>query len=194
MSMNMRKLLIVVSLPLLFAMCKKQDYSPYSYSNESTIYSDSKTTQFRELVLIIEPYILIGSEKKYIVTDTITNVRIKISDRLWGIYNSFGIDTSIFVKEKLTDFYSTGTVTKYSIIAPYQTSNDTLKTAGEYSDLLNNFLTLEPGAYICQIESFEIKQTDGVIRKIKPFIVVPVEVSENSQSALVGEFEVQINN
>lgn len=192
----MNKLLFtgMILLFLTLTGCNKQDYTPYSYSNESTIYSDSKTTQFRELVIIIEPYILIGNEKKYIVTDTIKNVNIKISNKLWGIYNSFGIDTSIFKKEKTTNFYSTNTVTKYSIIAPYKSGNDTLKTAGEYSDLLNNYLTLEPGNYICQIESFDIKQIDGTIKKIKPFIVVPVEVKENSRNAFLGEFEIQINN
>lgn len=190
----MRKLSFVFMIALFIVGCKKEDYSPYSYSNESTIYSDSKTTQFREFVIIIEPYIMLRNEKKYIVTDTIKNVNIKISNKLWGIYNSFGIDTSIFIKEKTTNFYLTNTITKYSIIAPYMTSNDTLKTAGEYSDLLNNYLTLEPGNYICQIESFDIKQIDGTIKKIKPFIVVPVEVKENTRSALVGEFEVQINN
>lgn len=190
----MRKLSFVFMIVLFIVGCKKEDYSPYSYSNESTIYSDSKTTQFREFVIIIEPYIMLGNEKKYIVTDTIKNINIKISNKLWGIYNSFGIDTSIFIKEKTTNFYLTNTITKYSIIAPYKTSNDTLKTAGEYSDLLNNYLTLEPGNYICQIESFDIKQIDGTIKKIKPFIVVPVEVKENTRSALVGEFEVQINN
>jgi hypothetical protein len=189
----MRKLLFVIMIPLLFIGCDKKSYSPYSYSNESTIYSDSKTTQFRELVIIIDPYVLIGGIKKYIVTDTIKNVTIKISNKPWGVYNSFGIDTSVFVKEKLTNFYSTNTVTKYSIIAPFKTSSDTLKTAGEYSDLLNNYLTLEPGAYICQIESFDIKQIDGTIKKVKPFIVIPIEVKENSQSALVGEFEILIN-
>ena len=189
----MRKILFVFMI-VLFIICSKEDYSPYSYSNESTIYSDTKTNQFRELVLIIDPYILIGGEKKFIVTDTIKNINIKISNKLWGVFNSFGIDTSIFVKDKTINFYSTNTIAKYSIIAPYKTSSDTLKTAGEYSDLLNNYLTLEPGNYICQIESFEIKQLDGSIKKIKPFIVVPIEVKENSRSALVGEFEVQINN
>jgi len=190
----MKEILFVLMMILLLIGCKKGDYSPYSYSNDSTIYSDTKTTQFRELVLIIDPYVLIGDEKKFIVTDTIKNVNIKISNKLWGIYDSFGIDTTIFVKNKTSNFFSTSTITKYPIIAPYMTSSDTLKTAGEYSDLLNNYLTLEPGNYICQIESFEIKQLDGSVKKVKPFIVVPIEVKENSRSALVGEFEVQINN
>ncbi len=179
--------------PLLIK-CSKEDYSPYFYSNESTIFSDSKTTKFREFVIIIVPYVLTGDEKKYIVTDTIKNVRIKVNNQLWGIYHSFAIDTSIFVKEKLINFYSTRTKTKYSIIAPYKTSLDTLKTAGAYSDLLNNYLAMEPGNYICQLESFDIKQIDGKKRTVKPFIVFPVEVRENSRSALAGEFEVQVNN
>jgi len=190
----MRNLFIAFMLILLMMGCSKSDFTPYSYSSDSTIYSDTKTTQLRELVIIIDPFILIDNEKRYIVTDTIKNVIVRINNKLWGNFNSFAIDTSIFVKGKTTNFYSTNTVTKYSIIAPYTTSMDTLKTAGNYSDLLNNFLTLEPGAYICQIESFDMKQIDGTIKKIKPFIVVPVEVKENTKSALVGEFEVQISN
>lgn len=174
--------------------CKKEDYSPYTYSNESTIYSTSNTTKFRELVIIIEPFILVGNEKKFIVIDTIKNVNIKINNKLWGVYNSFAIDTTVFIKSKSSDFYTTSTTTKYSVIAPYKGSKDTLTTAGEYADLLNNYLTLEPGNYICQVESFDIKQVDGTTKKIRPFIVVPIEVKENNRSALVGEFEVQINN
>ena len=189
----MKKVLFVSVFILFFIGCSKEDYSPYTYSNESTIYSDTKTTMFRELILIIDPYTLIGNEKKYIVTDSIQNVNIKINNKLWGVCNSFGIDTSIFIKEKTFNYYVTNSIVKYSIIAPYNTSSDTLRTAGEYSDLLNNYLTLEPGNYICQIESFEIKHLDGTLEKIKPFIVVPIEVKENSRSALVGEFEVQIN-
>jgi hypothetical protein len=55
-------------------------------------------------------------------------------------------------------------------------------------------LTLKPGNYICEIESFEIKQINGSVKKVKPFIVSPFEVKENYQSALIGEFEVQIDN
>jgi hypothetical protein len=173
--------------------CKKQDNSPYAYSNESTIYSDSKTTTFRELVIMIDPYILQGNVKEYIVTDTLRNVKILMNNEPWGMFNSFPLDTSLFTKVNLSGMSVTATPVRYSVIAPYTPSNDTLHTAGEYADLLNNFLTLEPGNYICQVESFEIKLSDGTIKKIKPFIVIPVEVKENNRSALVGEFEVQLN-
>jgi hypothetical protein len=190
----MKKLISTYLISLSLIGCTTDTNSPYSYSNESTIYSDTKTTQFKELVIIIKPYILVDNQKKYIVTDTIKNVNIKINNKPWGMYNSFGIDTSLFVNEKISNLHTSNSATKYPIIAPYKTSNDTLTTAGEYSDLLNNHLTLEPGNYICQVESFEIKQSDGTIKKVKPFIIAPIEIKENMRSALVGEFEVQINN
>jgi hypothetical protein len=191
---NMRKLAFVFMILVFLTGCVQKDYSPYSYSSESTIYSESSTTPFREFVIIIDPYLLIGYVKKYIVCDTLKNVNIRISDKPWNILNSFAIDTSLFIKEKTFNLYLTNTIIKYSIIASYKTSADTLTTAGEYSDLLNNYLTLEPGNYICQIESFDIKQIDGSYKRIKPFIVVPVEIKENSRSSFVGEFDVQINN
>jgi len=189
-----KALFSLILIQYLIFGCSTNDDSPYSYSNEATIYTDTKTTQFRELMIILNPYLLIGNEKKYIVTDTLKNVIIKINNKNWGTFNSFEMDTSIFLKEKTNNYYSTQKTTKYSVIAPYKSNSDTLKTAGEYSDLLNNFLTLEPGNYICQIVSFDLKQIDGKLQRIKPFIMIPIEVKENTRNALVGEFEVQINN
>lgn len=189
----MKKVLPFIFLYLFLSGCEKGT-SPYTYSSESTIYSSSKTTQFKKLVLIIDPYMMVGNVKQYIVTDTIKNVTIKIDNKLWNTCSSFGIDTSIFAKTVTGNFYLTDTQTKYSIIAPFSSGNDTLQTAGEYVDLLNNYLVLDPGNYICEVESFEIKKIDGTIEKVEPFIVVPVEIKENAISALVGEFEVQVNN
>jgi hypothetical protein len=189
----MRKLTVGIVIFLFITGCKREDYSPYSYS-ESTIYSESATTQFREFVLIIDPFVMIGNEKQYVVTDTLKNVSIRISNKPWGVFDSFGVDTSIFIKQKTANYYATNILTKYSVIAPYKTSSDILTNAGDYSDLLSNYLTLEPGNYICQVMSFDIKQSDGSLKKIKPFIVIPVEVKENSRSSFVGEFEVEISN
>jgi hypothetical protein len=185
----------ILPLFMLFLMIGcSEDSTPYSYSSESTIYSDSETTQFKELVLILKPYILVGEEKQYIVTDTVKNVVIKVNDKSWGTFNSYDVDTSIFLKTLVTNFYTTSTTTKYSVVAEYTSNSGTLSTAGEYVELLNNYMNLKPGDYICEIESFEIKRNDGTVETIKPYIVTPIEVKENCQSTLVGEFEVQVNN
>ena len=179
--------------PYLASVMIVSDFSPYSYVNESTIYSNSKTTLFREFLLIIDPFVMIGNEKKFIVSDTLRNVVIRLDNKPWGIFNSFEVDTSIFQKQVYNNILVSSATTKYFVIAPYITKSDTLKTAGDYSSLLNNYLTLEPGNYIFEVISFDILRQDGTLKKVKPFIVVPVEVKENTRNAFVGEFEVLIN-
>jgi len=189
----MRKIIALLVTLFFISACQKSDFSPYSYTNEATIYSDSKTTLFREFLFIIDPYVLIGNDKKFIVCDTLRNVVIRLDNKPWGIFSSFELDTSIFQKQVYTNLLVSTATTKYSVIAPYLTKSDTLKTAGGYADLLNNYLTLEPGNYIFEVISFDILQQDGTLKKVKPFIVVPVEVKENTRNAFVGEFEVLIN-
>ena len=185
--------IIFSGILLILLGCNREDYSPYSYSNEATIYSETNKTMFRELLVILRPYIEYNSQKKYIVIDSISNVVIKINDKEWGKFNSLIVDTSLFNYEIFNDYYVTNDIIKYSVIAPYQTAKDTLTTAGEYSDLLNNFFTLEPGFYICEIKSFEIKLINGDKQIIKPFIVIPIEIKENTRSSFIGEFDIQVN-
>jgi hypothetical protein len=190
----MRRIALVFAVILCLSACTKTDFSPYSYSNESTIYSANKSVLFREFLLLIDPYVMDGNEKKFVVCDTIKNIVIHLSNKPWGSFNSFVVDTSIFQKEIVNDLVVSNSTLKYSIIAPYLTQSDTLSTAGDYSNLLNNYLSLEPGNYILEVISFEVKRQDGSLKKIKPFIVIPVEVKENIRNAFVGEFEVQITN
>lgn len=184
--------LLLLSGIMILLSCSKEDYYPFPYSNESTIYSESDDTRFREFLIILKPYIEVNNEKKYLVTDTILNVGININGKDWGKFSSFDIDTSLFIKETENKYKVTSDIIKYSVIAPYQTSKDILTMAGEYSDMLNNYLILEPGFYICEIKSFEIKLNDGSKRKIDTFIVELIEIKENSRSTFVGEFEILI--
>jgi len=191
---KMKKVAIIFfGIVFILLGCNREDYSPYSYSNEATIYSETNNTMFRELLVILKPYIEFNDQKKYIITDIISNVVIKINDKDWGKFNSLNVDTSLFIYEIYNDYYATDDIIKYSVIAPYQTSKDTLTTAGEYSDLLNNFFTLEPGFYICEIESFEIKLINGNKQMIKPFIVIPIEIKQNTRSSFIGEFDILVN-
>ena len=91
----------------------------------------------------------------------------------------------------LTDYSSS---VQYTVIASQQSDKDTLTTAGEYSDLINNFLTLKPGDYICQIDYFDIKLSNSQIKRIYPMITVPLEVKENVKSSYIGEFEIEVKN
>lgn len=83
---------------------------------------------------------------------------------------------------------------KYSVIASQQSAQDTLQTAGEYSSLINNYLTLSAGDYICQIQYFDIQLTSGQTKRVYPLIAVLLEIQENIASAFIGEFEIEIKN
>ncbi|NOU45473.1 MAG: hypothetical protein HOO86_00240 [Bacteroidales bacterium] len=190
----MKKILATVGLliALVIMGCSK-DNSPYSYPNESTIYSETNKINFRELLVILKPYTMVDNQKKYILTDSLFNVHFSVNGNEWGKFNSAKTDTTRYQDEMFNDFKVTDEVVKYPVIAPFQTAKDTLTTAGEYSDLLNAYFTLEPGFYICNVESFEFRDENGVMKKVETTIIEPVEIKENLRSAFIGEFEILIN-
>ena len=186
---------ITLALIIIFTLvsCETTDFTPYTYSYESTIYSESNLIALKELIVILKPYLMVDNQKKYLVSDSITNVVININGVEWGKFTSLDIDTSLYNKEYVSDFVVTKDIVKYPVIAHYEPHEDTFTTAGEYSVLLNNRFTLEPGIYVCEIKSFEIKLASGDQQIIKTPIVEVIEIEENSRSTFVGEFDIQVN-
>jgi hypothetical protein len=164
----------------------------YTYSNELTIFSDYETSSFKDILFILKPFVMINGEKKYIVNDRIDSISIKVNDLEWGLFKSLSIDTSHIQKEIINNHILSNMPIKYAVIAPQQPFKDTLTTAGEYSSLLNNFLVLQPGDYICQVEFFDIKLQSNQYQRVYPMISVPLFVLENSKSSFIGEFEIEI--
>ena len=187
----MRLLFAVTFIIFVITGCEKQ-FSPYNYSEESTIFSQTEETAFREMVLTLRPYVRHEGMKEYIVTDSLFNVKIEINNKEWGTFNSFQIDTALFESQVIQNYRITDSV-KYPVIAPFQTPKDSITTAGGYSDLLNGYVTLSPGVYICKIKSFDLRDLDGNVHTIKTTIMEPFEVKENTRSAFIGQFDVLIN-
>jgi hypothetical protein len=142
---------------------------------------------------MVKPYMIDQGIKKYIVSPSIINVKIMINGEEWGVFESVKVDTSHINKEISGDFYTWLTPVKYVVRAPYLISGDILTTAGAYSDLLNRYISLKPGTYICQIEYFEIMNNNHETRRIYPLIAVPFDVKENTASAFIDEFEISID-
>lgn len=187
---NLRILLFLL-LPLLMAC--EEDNGPYNYTSESTIYSDENTTSFREILLVLKPYVTVDGHKKYVVADEVSNVSLTINDKFWGSFDSYALNTSLYGNTIQSGiFMVSDSLVRYPVIAPYQITRDTLSTAGEYAQLLNNLMTLEPGFYFCRISSFEVKDVSGVIHSFETNIMQAIEIKENSRSAFLGEFEVLI--
>jgi len=131
--------------------------------------------------------------KKYIVVSSITNVKVLINGQEWGIFTSLSIDVSNINKVVADNFYVRTEPVKYVTKAPYVPSNEVLTTAGEYSELLSRYISLQPGGYICQIEYIELTDNNGDTHRAYPLIAEYFEVKENIVSAYLGEFEILID-
>jgi len=184
---------ITVIFVAVFTSCSEDDGLPYSYSSESTIYSSSNKRILRELMFILKPYMIHEGVKKYVVVSSIDNINILINGQAWGKSSSLAVDVSNINKEVLENFYVRSEPVKYVTKAPFVLSNEILDTAGDYSKLLSNYLSLQPGGYICQIEYIEFTDNNGDIHRYYPLIAEYFEVKENTVSAYIGEFEILIN-
>jgi hypothetical protein len=176
----------------VFHSCS-DDAGSYSY-NEPTIYSESDKVSFSEVIFFVKPYVLDGGQKKYVVSDTLKNISLKINNIIERKSDSYSLDIDhLYSKETLGDYLVTAQTIHYPVVMGVTMIPAQLTTAGEYADLLNNYLTLQPGIYVCQIVSFDVKTASGEWRTIyTPTISFPLEVKENMQSADLGEFEVEI--
>ncbi len=131
--------------------------------------------------------------KEFIIVSSITSAKVLINGQEWGIFPSFGVDVSLINKELADDFYVRSEPVKYVVQAPYIMSNEVLTTAGEYSDLLDRYISLQSGGYVCQIEYIELTDNNGNTHRLYPLIAEPFEVKESSVSAFIGEFEILID-
>jgi len=178
----------------VFTSCSKDDGLSYSYSSEYTIYSASNQRILRELMFILKPYMIHEGVKKYIVVSSIDNINVLINGQEWGKSSSLVVDVSNINKEVAENFYVRMEPVKYVTRAPFVLSTDEiLTTAGEYSELLSRYMSLQPGGYICQIEYIELTDNNGDIHRAYPLIAEYFEVKENIVSAYVGEFEILID-
>lgn len=174
-------------------MACEDENEAWSYNSSSTIYSDENTTSFREILLVLKPYVMEDGQKKYVVADEISNISLTINDKFWGTFNSYSINPSLYGNTSLSGNYMVSdSMVRYPVIAPYQITKDTLTTAGEYAKLLNNLMTLEPGFYFCRLSSFEVKDVNGETHSFETNIMQAIEIKENTRSAFLGEFEVLI--
>jgi hypothetical protein len=177
---------------LLFFSCNEEAGS-YSY-NEPTIYSNSSQHLLSEVVFFIKPYIWEEGRKKYIVMDTLKNISLVINNKIKKESDSYSLDTEhLSSKETYRDYLVTDQSIHYPVVMDVTMKPQILTTAGQYADLLNDYMNLQPGIYVCRIVSFDIKTVSGELRTVyTPTLSFPLEVEENKASIHLGEFEVEV--
>jgi hypothetical protein len=187
----MRKIFILLSAIIYLASCSEDTLdSSYPYT-DSTIYSTSQTEYLSEVILFLNPYIEDNGTKKYIVCEKIQDLVLKVNNKSWKISNSYILDTlHLNNKETVGGFRVTTETITYPFVVNLRTDTESPTTAGGYADLLNNYLSLRPGHYVCQIESFLIPNHSE--KTFTPTLAFALEVKEKQVSANLGTFEIFI--
>jgi hypothetical protein len=181
---------------VFFAACSDGEYGNGSYSyDEPSIYSDSDDILLSEILLFISPYLEYEGQKQYIVMDTLSNLSLTVNNMVWDLTDSYSLDTlHLHNKKTIGTYRTTGDAIVYPVVVNVRKQPDNLTTAGQYADLLLNYVSLWPGSYVCQIKSFDIKTALGKPEKVyTPNLAMPIEVKENITSSNLGLFEVRIN-
>jgi hypothetical protein len=183
----------VIALVALFSGACNVGEDAYGY-NEPTIYSDSSSNLFSEVVFFLKPYVYEGNRKRYVVVDRLENVHLIIHEKIEKRTDSYPFDAlHLDGQERCGDYQVVDQVLSYPVVVGVSMLPHALTTAGEYADLLNDYLNLKPGVYVCRIVSFDLATVDGERRTIyTPTLSFPLEVAADRASVLLGAFEVEI--
>lgn len=187
----MKNLIIPLACALLLGSCNKTKDSPYAYE-QSNIYSTSNNVNFGTILLDLRPYVMDNNVKKYVVSPQIKNVSLKVDKFDFGANNSLPIDTSIVAKDLVNNRFVTTEDIKYPVIVNFKTDNEPITTAGQYSDLLNNYVVIGPGFYNCRIYSFDITKADNTTQTVYTNIYHNFEVRSGMGNIYFGTFEVLV--
>jgi hypothetical protein len=164
------------------------------FYNEPTIYSESDSNLFSEVVFFLKPYVYEGNRKRYLVVDRLENVCLNIHEKIEKRANSYTLDARHLTGTAMCgDYWVTDQPLHYPVVIGVSMLPESLTTAGEYADLLNDYLNLKPGAYVCRIVSFDVETVAGERRTIyTPTLSFPLEVEAGRASVHLGEFEIEI--
>jgi hypothetical protein len=186
--------LIIVAAMLVLTSCSKGDSVLYRY-DEPTIYSSSDEVAFSELILFLKPVVYEGVQKKYVVADRLRNIVVKVNNRAWTAPASYELDTlHTGDRSTLGRYRVTSEPVSYPVQIDVVSYPEAFRTAGEYADLLNNYFYMPPGAYICQVSSFDVPSISGTATIYTPSISFPIEIKAGQRSLSIGEFEVVVTN
>lgn len=190
----MKKLLIAITVAIMACLggCDMGD----GYDGRNAVISSSNDVLLEDVIFYVSPYLMDGDTKRYIVTEKLENLILKISDVARAPADSYALNTSAVADVVEVDGFRTTTqIMRYPFKINVEISMGGFTTAGEYALLLRNRLNLTPGSYLCQITSFEFQKTDqpGEPHKVEsPILWTTLDVEEGRASISLGEFEVNI--
>lgn len=167
--------------------CTKEDSLN---SAEKNVVSDETSVLFEELLMLVN---IKASDSSYLVVKSVDSIKIFINNKYWAKVNSVALDTAKVAKYAVGNKFESNSKISYLVMSTQDVTEPEYSTAGEFANYLNASYNLKPGEYACLIESFQVTLNDHTIKKYYPFKYIGFKVEESSKSAMVSEFDLNID-
>lgn len=170
----------------LFVSCDNED--GYSDSPNNVVdYGNSIT--FQEMFMLIN---IKTSDSTYLITESIDSLNIYVNNQFWASSRSNTVDTKHVVKTDSANYSHSKNKLNYLVVSKQQALLSDFKTVGDYSQYINNQISLKDGQYACLIESFQVKLNDGTKKTFAPYTYTIFTVDPDMHNAYLGEIELKI--
>lgn len=187
----MKKLLFITAIGTVAWVCScayKDDASfepdrPSGY--DGIVDQSGSESQLSEIIFTLD---LTYQDSLYLLTNQLNEVELYLKNRTWGTFASVALDTTAFSAVDIQSSAFTKKPVQYLFVTNDQTGLDTLKTAGDYSLALRDFLSLQPGDYVAEIRSISWKNKDGQMTKRAVRDLITFTLKPNEESLYLGEF------
>lgn len=124
----------------------------------------------------------------YLLTNQISGVEVFLNNREWGSFVSVQLDTTSFSSVRMGATSFAKYPVEYLFVTNDQTGLDTLKTAGDYSLALRDFLSLQPGDYVAEIRSVSWMDKEGQLTKRAVRDLIPFTLKPDTETLYLGSF------
>ena len=181
----MKKLIPFICIPLMLGSCGEDP----GYTGTSNAVSETSQVDFEELNAIIN---IKTSDSTYLATSSIDSINIYINNQFWSMSSATSSNLEHLDRIEINNKLHAESKVNYFLLSQYTAEEIDFTTAGDYANYLNDQLDIEPGEYICFIESFTITRNNGSVEKHYPYEYRIFNIEDNQRSVSLGELELNI--
>ena len=185
----MKKIVYVSLILLTLLSCSKDDY--YDNEADKNTVSEEESNNFKEITFLLN---LKYNDSSYLVVKSIDSINIFVNNSYWTKINSESIDISTVNTTTVGNKSISKNKINYLVMAEQNNLPTDFSTAGDYAAYLNEYKILQPGEYLCLIQSFQVTFNDNSVKKYYPYEYRVFKVEDNAQSVFAGEIELKIDN
>jgi len=187
----MKKLLYLALCSCAFTACDDPESDGFEYLTEDTIFSESNQESLKDLLLT---FTVTGSDPThpYLAVDRLVDVHIDINGQTWTQGPTLEEDVTTLNTDTVQNLPFASEPVEYVFIGQF-IQRPISFTAGAYAEVLNGFLRLSPGDYVCEVNQLSFLTVTGDTVTLNPRITEVFEVAAGERSAHVGSFTVQLD-